>query len=297
MRWGLIGTGPWARSVHAPSLSSHANADLTRVWGRDAVKTRELAREHAAEPAETFSGLLEEVEAVSFAIAPGAQATLALQAAARGRHLLLEKPLATDPDEVARFAASVPEETRAAVFLTRLFEPARSAWLREVSAGSFDFAHVEWVSSALTPGSVYADSAWRRDATGIIWDLMPHVLSQLSPVLGEVTEAEVEPWAEREGVLVRLRHAGGATSLVRMTLRAQPEERAEWIRFEGDDGESLSPQAPLDFVAAHRAAISALDEGTQLDADPLLRWATPSAAVGATAVMARLAAQWRGSTS
>ena len=192
MRWGLIGTGPWARTVHAPSLHAHPDAEFVAVWGRDGRKAADLAAEHGVRAVDGIDDLLDQVDAVSFAIAPSAQAPLARAAVERGRHVLLEKPVSTDPAVVADLADRVPDDVRAAVFLTRLFEPSRAAWLRGAMGGGYTEAHVEWVSSALTPGSAYADSAWRHGADGAIWDLMPHVLSQVVAVLGDVVEASSE---------------------------------------------------------------------------------------------------------
>lgn len=291
MRWGLVGTGPWAQMVHAPSLTSGDAPRLTTVWGRDPAKAAALADRFGVGVAGSVEELLDQVEAVSFAIAPQAQAELARRALERGRRVLLEKPLGTEPEVVRRFAQEIPADSRATVFLTRLFEPTRSGWVRDAVGRGYTGAHVEWVSSALSPGSVYADSPWRR-GTGIVWDLMPHVLSQVVPVLGAVVEASAEPWVEREGMLVELRHAGGNRTTVRMTLQARPEDRAEWIRFDGPDGSTTSPGEALDFVAAHRAAVDAVESDDPADDDPLLRWATVAAAVEPTVTMSALVQQY-----
>jgi len=287
MKWGLVGTGPWAYKTHAPSLAAHQDAEFTAVWGRDPRKAAQLAAEYGVEAVTSFEDLLGRVDAISFAIAPGAQASLARQAMARGHAVLLEKPLSTDPAEVRRFADDLHEDARALVFLTRLFEPVRGEWLRESIGQGYTSAHAEWISSALSAGSVYADSAWRHGA-GIVWDLLPHVLSQLEPVLGEVVDASAEPWQEFAGLMITLRHAGGSQSLVRMTLSAQPEQREEWIRFDGPGGSSTSPRVDLDFVGAHGRAISALGSGAVFRDDPLLRGAEVEAAIRPTEIMGAL---------
>ncbi|MER6984131.1 gfo/Idh/MocA family oxidoreductase, partial [Streptomyces carpinensis] len=46
MRIGLLGTGPWARMVHAPALSGHGGLDFAGVWGRRADAAKELAERH-----------------------------------------------------------------------------------------------------------------------------------------------------------------------------------------------------------------------------------------------------------
>jgi len=173
--------------VHAPSLSGR----LVAIWGRDATKRDSLARDFGVRASESLDDLLDSVDAVSLAVAPSAQAGIAERALARGRHLLVEKPVSTDSGVVQRLAGGIPAGVMAVVFVTRLFDPVRAAWLRDSIGRDYDHADVEWVSSSLTPGSPYADSQWRKNPGGIVWDLMPHILSQIVPVLGEVVDAEL----------------------------------------------------------------------------------------------------------
>src|SRR5215472_12306430 len=53
MRFGLVGTGYWARVTHAAAISSTPGATLNAVWGRNQQAAKDLAAEHAAS---AFSG-------------------------------------------------------------------------------------------------------------------------------------------------------------------------------------------------------------------------------------------------
>jgi len=292
MRWGLIGTGPWAESVHAPSLAAHPTADLVAVWGRTAEKAAALAEAHDVESVAVLDELLERVDAVSLAVAPDAQLEIARRAAAHGVHVLFEKPVSTDAAAVQRFADGLPDGIRTVVFLTRLFEPSRAAWLRERLGTTYSHAHVEWISAALAPGGRYADSTWRYGA-GAIPDIMPHVLSQVVPLLGEVVGTDVSLWAERDGLLIGLRHPNGATTHVRLTLSASPDEKQEWIRFDAVDGSVTTPADALDFVAAHSVAVSAIEDGVDLALDPLLSQADLRSAIPTASVLGDLMSEAR----
>lgn len=48
MRFGLVGTGHWARIAHAPALVSTPGVSLAAVWGRNAGAARSMAAEHGA---------------------------------------------------------------------------------------------------------------------------------------------------------------------------------------------------------------------------------------------------------
>jgi ornithine cyclodeaminase/alanine dehydrogenase-like protein (mu-crystallin family) len=43
LRFGLVGTGYWARVTHAPALSSIEGVELAAVWGRSAAAAADLA--------------------------------------------------------------------------------------------------------------------------------------------------------------------------------------------------------------------------------------------------------------
>ena len=96
MRFGVLGTGHWARTVHAATLASHPSAELVGIWGRDLAKAKAVGAEFDVPGFAGVDELLAQVDAVSIALPPAVQAPLAERAAAAGKHLLLEKPIALD---------------------------------------------------------------------------------------------------------------------------------------------------------------------------------------------------------
>jgi predicted dehydrogenase len=288
MKWALVGTGAWAHTVHAPCLANHSGIEFAGVWGRDHERSAALANKFGVRSFRSFDELLGAVDAVSFAVAPAGQAELAPRANASGVHVLLEKPAAMDAKVLREMASSRLPGRQVMVFLTRLFDPIRAAWLRTALASGFDHAEVLWVSSAMRPGGEYNPSNWRR-GPGTIWDVMPHILSQLIPVLGDVAHAVARPWpAKNDGLIIELEHATGSRSEIHTTLSAEPAEKAEWIRFSRDQMVTMSPPGPLDKLAAYHAAIDTILHTTDLGLDPMLRHATLDAAVTPTSVMTDL---------
>jgi predicted dehydrogenase len=258
MRIGLLGTGPWAQRVHAPALAAHPGVELAGVWGRRPEAAADLATEHGARAFADLDGLLGAVDAVSVALPPAVQAELAVRAARAGCHLLLDKPVAT---EVAH-AAAVRDAARAhgvagQVFFTLRFDPERADWVTAQTAAGWTGGRVRWLGSVFTSGdSPYAASPWRR-TEGALWDVGPHALSVLLPVLGEVTEVSGD-LGEHETVRLALRHAGGATSTAELSL-STPVERAA-LEIELQDGRNTTrlPSPGGDPVTAFRHAIDAL---------------------------------------
>src|SRR5580700_3805109 len=107
MRFGLVGTGYWAKMTHAAALASTPGAELAAVWGRDPAAAEALAAEHGATAYEDFGAFLDSADAVAFAIPPHVQAPLAIRAAQSGKHLLLEKPIALSADAADKLVAAV----------------------------------------------------------------------------------------------------------------------------------------------------------------------------------------------
>ena len=92
------------------------------VWGRTAGHADSLARELGAAAYSDLDALLGDVDAVAIAVPPDAQAELAVRAADKGRHLLLDKPLALSADAADRVVAAVDRAgVRNLVFFTLRF--------------------------------------------------------------------------------------------------------------------------------------------------------------------------------
>src|SRR4051812_50068258 len=96
MRFAVLGTGHWARAVHAAALAGHPSAQLVGVWGRDPAKAKAVGAEFDVAGYAHLDALLGDVDAVAIALPPDVQAPLAVRAAEAGKHLLLEKPIALD---------------------------------------------------------------------------------------------------------------------------------------------------------------------------------------------------------
>src|SRR5215218_1327595 len=135
MRFGLVGTGFWATTVHGPGLLGTPGAELVGVWGRDPEKTDHAAGRLGIEAYRDPSALFAEVDAVTFAVPPDVQAPLAVHAAGLGKHLLLEKPTAGSAPAADALARQVTDSGVASVvFLTDRYSPETRAWLAELDA-------------------------------------------------------------------------------------------------------------------------------------------------------------------
>ena len=258
MRFGLIGTGFWARTVHGPGVRDHPGSELAGVWGRDPDRADAASAALGVRRYAELDTMLREVDAVAIAIAPDIQAQLAVRAAQHGCHLLLDKPVALDLAAADRVAAAAAEAgVRAAVFHTYRYVPWVMDWLAALPDGGWTGAQVRWLSSIYEPGSPYAQSVWRQDK-GALWDLAPHVLSVLIPVLGAAESVVAMPGVGDQTDLI-VRHASGATSTISVSLTAPPGARGtDWQLF-GADGTFAMPDSDDDDAPeAYAQMVSAL---------------------------------------
>jgi predicted dehydrogenase len=227
VRVGLIGAGPWASRVHGPVLAAHPGVELAGVWTRRPEPGQLLAAELGTAAVPELDALLERVDAVALAVPPRAQAALAVRAAAAGRHLICEKPLAEDLAGAREVAGAVRAAgVLSSVVLTLRFDPAVRAWLDGVpaGAGADSVGVARWLSGSLL-GGPYAASGWRAER-GALLDLGPHVIDLLDVALGPVTAVEWAHHGEPDVWNVGLRHVGGALSTVALSL-ALPVDPSE----------------------------------------------------------------------
>jgi predicted dehydrogenase len=256
IRFGLAGTGHWARIVHAPALASTPGVELAAIWGRNPTAAAALAADFGAVASPDFGAFLAGVDAVAFAVPPGVQAELAVQAADAGRHLLLEKPVALTDDAADTLVRAVAAAGVASVvFFTTRFQPDARRWLDEVAqTGGWAGGTATWLGTALSGSSPF-DTPWRRDFGGL-WDLGPHAVSLLWAILGPVCDVTADAGRGDLRYLV-LHHESGATSTATLTLSAPQAAGGFRLEVWGEHGIRALP-GPADAVVALRVALTEL---------------------------------------
>ena len=203
--------------AHGPGLAAASGVELVGVWGRSADRRQALAANLGVPPYDDFDGLLEDVDAVAFAVPPDVQAELAEKAARAGKHLLLDKPVATTVEAAhAVRDAAMDAGVASVVFFTDRFADSTREWLRQIrTTGGWHGGWLRWFSALQEPDNPFRHSQWRRER-GALWDTAPHALSFLGAALGSVTSLSAVGGAG-DLVTIVLRHESGATSTVSLT--------------------------------------------------------------------------------
>lgn len=267
MRFGLLGTGPWALRTHGPALAAHKDVELTGVWGRRSEAARELADGLGTRTYDDVDALLTDCDAVAVALPPDVQAPLAVRAAEAGCHLLLDKPVATTPGAARQVSEAVDAAGVASVvFFTLRFSEPTAAWIEEQAAtGGWLTGRADWLSPVFGGAdSPYTASPWRREK-GALWDVGPHALSVLLPVLGDVAELESVRAGRGTGDTVHmiLRHAEGASSTCTLSHSVPPAAAGVTAEVRGAAGAAALPVREEPPVDAFVRAVDALTESAR----------------------------------
>jgi predicted dehydrogenase len=257
LRFGLVGTGHWAQITHAPALASTDGVELAAVWGRNASAAADLAASYHATAYHDLAAFLADVDGVAFAVPPDVQAPIAIRAAAAGKHLLLEKPVAIAAADADALADAVERAGVASVvFFTARFQADVRAWLAEVTAtGGWAGGCAVWLGTALQPSSPF-NTPWRREK-GALWDLAPHLVSLLWASLGPVRSVTARSGLADVTHLI-LRHETGVTSSVTVTLDATGSARLAGLYLWGQAGRSVAPMEAEQPVTPLRTALTEL---------------------------------------
>jgi 1,5-anhydro-D-fructose reductase (1,5-anhydro-D-mannitol-forming) len=193
--WGIVSTAGIADGAVAPAIAGLEGATLVGVSSRDQGRADEFAARHGARLATTSLDELladPEVEIVYIATPNGAHAAEVKAAAAAGKHVLCEKPLATSVED-AEAAVDACREAGVKLgvnFQTRHFEPIEE--VREIVA-SGEIGEVLVAECQNSPGRAPL-GGWRTDKSltgglGTINNLGVHPYDTLRYVLGsEVDE-------------------------------------------------------------------------------------------------------------
>jgi predicted dehydrogenase len=241
LRLGIIGTGSISCDALTPAIGEVDGAILWSVLSRDKANAVRFAQEHkAVSPAPAFDDLQHflsdpDLDAVVIATPDKLHAEQTIAAAAAGKHVLVEKPMATtveDADAMIQACRNADVRLGVAYHLRwHLGHRELAARAHRGDLGDIRFARAQWTFQAPNAAN------WRaHDEVGRWWSLAgvgTHSLDwlrwMLVPVCGEVTEVastitrNVLGSAHDESAAVSLRFESGAVAqFVSSALFAAP---------------------------------------------------------------------------
>lgn len=194
MEWGIVGLGRIANTQIGPAIRQLAGHHLAAVASRDQGRAEAFAGRHGAAAAyDSYSALLADptVNAVYIATPNGLHAEQVIAAAAAGKHVLCDKPLATSLAEAEQAVTACASE---GVQLGLMFQSRRHQGMAEIrkSVTSGQLGRVLVVQLEMSAGRTLL-AGWRTDPSlagaGTINNIAVHAYDLLRFLLdAEVSE-------------------------------------------------------------------------------------------------------------
>lgn len=217
MRVGMVGAGGIART-HAGYLGGMGGVKVAAVMDPVLERAEALAAECGARAHEHLEPLLDEVDAVYVCSPPTFHRAQVEAAAAAGKHVYLEKPIATTLEDGRAIAAAVGSSpVRSMVGFNNRFRPAFRRW-RDL-AGELGAPRSAWILR-MAPSLPAPNTNWRT-TPGLLCgitiesashdiDLVRWALGEIDSVSGSVSSSlpELEGFDDTLSAVLRL--AGGS---------------------------------------------------------------------------------------
>ena len=205
VRFGIVGAGLWGQS-HAKVYTTHPSARLAAVCDLDENRAAALASGYGAEKVYTRVADLAadpEVDAVAVVTPDFAHRDPLMAVLEAGKHVIVEKPLATTDDDLRAIAPAVrrAEESGGIKFMvdfhTRWSPPIVSARkdIRDGALGSISSAYYRLNDTMMVATDMLSWAA----KSSILWFLGSHTVDTLRFLLDDEVERVYS--VSREGVL------------------------------------------------------------------------------------------------
>ncbi len=190
VRVGVIGCGYWG-SKHVRVLSSLPGVSSVVAVDRDESRRLEMTARYANAAFADLSGALAHVDAVIVAVPPSLHRDVAAEAIAAGKHVLVEKPLATTSED-ARELVQMAADAGVVLMVGHTFEfsAALIELRRRIAEG--DLGSVRYIDAAWLNLGLY------QNDINVVWDLAPHGISVCNYLL-DAYPSHVGAWGSSHG--------------------------------------------------------------------------------------------------
>jgi glucose-fructose oxidoreductase len=261
--FAVIGLGNIAQTAVLPAFSHSRRSSLAAVVSRDKRKASRFARRFdalAAYSTDEYPACLADpnIRAVYIATPQGEHEKFAVQAAAYGKHVLCEKPLAATLQQAARILAACRQH--GVLLMTayrKYFEPSTLYLKKLISDGAL--GRIDVVHTAFSELNGTATSpAWLRDVKlaggGPLMDLGVYCVNTTRWLVDEdPVEVSAQAWRHdlsrfhevEEGVAFRMHFASG---LVAQASSTYSSTMSSFISVQGTRGWALLvPAFPFEY--------------------------------------------------
>jgi predicted dehydrogenase len=195
MRVGVVGCGYWG-AKHVRVLQSLPDVEQVAL-----IDPREATRATLGKAFPTllsFSNLEEalvHVDALVIATPPSVHTVLGLRALQAGKHVLIEKPLATNVKD-AQALVETAEATGMTLMVGHTFEYNPAVWRLRAMVENGELGDIHYIDTARLNLGIY------QHDVNVVWDLAPHDVSIINYILQSMPQ-RVHAWGGSHAHSVR----------------------------------------------------------------------------------------------
>lgn len=185
LKIGILSTAHMHAAAYVAGLRGSTEAQIVGLWDDDTARKDERAASFGIAAYETLEGLLDASDAVVICSENVKHRALTEAAAAAGKHVISEKPLAPNPDDAK---AMVDVCAKASVRLYTAF-PCRFSpafWQLKAAVESGDLGEIlaaRCTNQGMCPGGWFIDT--KLSGGGAVMDHTVHVTDLLRALLGD----------------------------------------------------------------------------------------------------------------
>ncbi len=236
VKFAIIGTGSIA-AAHAQVIAGLPDAAVGAVYGRSAVKVRDLAAQYDCRGYTDYRQMLKQadVDVVSICTASGMHADQGIQAALAGKHVIVEKPIDVNLEKAdALIQTCQAQGVQLGIILQRRYSEGVATLKKLLDEGKLGKLLFGGCYIKLYRSQAYYDSAawrgtWELDGGGVLMNQGVHYIDMLQYLAGPV--AEVSGYcgtfghvglAVEDTASAGVRFASGALGVIEGTTCAYP---------------------------------------------------------------------------
>lgn len=253
LRLGVVGAGAISQVVHLPIMVEREDVDVIAIADLDVHKAETLSRRFSVPLVMSAQEVVDhdDLDAIVLCTPNNTHEELAISALERGRHVYVERPVATSSEGVSRVVeAAIEAGVVLTVGLPHRFRPeliALRSFLEGGELGDPYSVRAGWLTRALPR---YAGS-WRSDRQaaggGVLMDLGVPALDMALFVLGFPEAKRVscitaaEPDAVEHGASLLVELAEGVVLSLEVGNRLFASEDSFYLRVMGTEGSGSLP--------------------------------------------------------
>ncbi len=268
VRVAVIGCGAIARA-HVPAIRGAENVELVGLFDQDLSRAREMASQHGNPRVYgSWREVLDDpqVDCVDLLLPHNAHHQFAVEAAAAGKHIMVEKPIATSLAECDDMIAAA-ERNRVALMTchTVLFEPGAQKVEEIIRSGQIGDVYMAQTIGLEGPSTVSV-RPWLANSRGggvlmaqAIHQIyfLQHLLGPVAKVSSVIGKRKIVPMTTDDTCLALLEFQSGAVAEITSTFGQTVGPYSRGTYFYGSEGyvsyqphnTALRPNRPLEVVS------------------------------------------------